>query len=166
MDHDKPFSPIRKRERRASSADRRRSLRDLDLQAPGNRDWREKPQEKRPALGRRMTAEEGVDQRVGQAGDRAKGNEIGTCHLPERRLREVFAPEALPAGDCAVVGAEAFGEVTEPAWVGPLPHRADQDNDGREVDLSAKETHRRGRQSLPATVAIAAEAQSEALELG
>ena len=38
-------------------------------------------------------------------------------------------------------------------------------DDGAQVDLSAQEAHRRGRHSLPATVAIAAEAQSEALGL-
>ena len=66
------FTPAKKRGRRASSADRRRSSRDLDLQAPGNRDRREKPQQERPPLARRMTAEEGVDQRVGQADDLAE----------------------------------------------------------------------------------------------
>ena len=113
-----------------------------------------------------MAAEEGVDQRVGQAGDLAQGNEIGACDLPEGRLWEVLAPKGLPAGDCAFVGAEAFGEVTEPAWIGSLPHRADQDDDGAQVDLSAEEAHRGGRRPLPATVAITAEAQSEALKLG
>ena len=116
-------------------------------------------------MGRRMAAEEGVNQRVEQAGDLAKGNETGACHLPEGRLWEVFAPEGLPASNGAFVRAEAFGKVTDPAWAGPLPHRADQDDDGAQVDLSAHEAHRGGRRPLPATVAITAEAQSEALEL-
>jgi len=40
-----------------------------------------------------MTAEEGVDQRVGQADDLAKGYETSACYLPEGRVGEVFAPE-------------------------------------------------------------------------
>ena len=70
----------------------------------------------------------------------------------------MFAPEGLPADDCAFVGIEAFGELTDSPRSGPLPHGADQDDDGGEVDLSAQEMHRRGRCSPPATVAIAAEA--------
>src|SRR5271166_1197330 len=135
-----------------------RSLRDLDLQAPGNRDWREKPQQERPTLARRMMAEEGVDQRVGQADDLAKGYETSACDLPEGRLWEVFAPERLPAGDCAFVGAEVFGELTDPPRVRPLPHGADQNDDGGQVDPSAQEAHRTGCHSLPAAVAITAEA--------
>src|SRR5271169_1113675 len=118
-----------------------------------------------PTFARRMTAEEGVDQRVGQADDLAKGYETSACDLPEGRLWEVFAPERLPTGDCAFVGAEAFGELADPPRGGPLPHGADEDDDGGQVDLSAQEAHRAGRRSLPATVAIAAEAQSEALGL-
>ena len=59
-----------------------------------------------------------------------------------------------------------FGELTDPPWRGPLPHGADQDDDGAQVYLSAQEAHRRGHRSLPATIAVTAEAQSEALELG
>ncbi len=108
-----------------------------------------------------MTAEEGVDQRVGEADDLANGQETGACDLPEGCLWEVFAPEDLPADDCAFVGTEACGKLTDPAWCRPLPHGADQDDDGGQVDLSAQEAHRRRRRSLPATVAIAAEAQSD-----
>src|SRR5271166_2385866 len=113
-----------------------------------------------------MMAEEGVDQRVGQVDDLAEGYETGACNLPEGRLWEVFAPEGLPAGDRAFVGIEAFGELTDPPRAGSLPHGADQDDDSGQVDLSAQEAHRGGRRSLPATVAIATEAQSEALFLG
>jgi len=112
-----------------------------------------------------MMAEEGVDQRVGQVDDLAEGYETGACNLPEGRLWEVFAPEALPAGDRAFIGAEAFGELADPPRVWPLPHGADEDDNGGQVDLSAQEAHGAGRCSLPATVAIAAEAQSEALGL-
>src|SRR5271166_722958 len=110
-----------------------------------------------------MTAEEGVDQRVGQADDLAKGYETSACDLPEGRVGEVFAPEDLPAGNRAFVGTEAFGELTDPPRRGPLPHGADQDDDGGQVDLSAQEAHRPRCRPLPATVAIAAEAQPEAL---
>src|SRR6266852_1403011 len=112
-----------------------------------------------------MTAEEGVDQRVGQADDLAKGYETSACDLPEGRVGEVFAPEDLPAGDRAFVGTEAFGELTDPPRRGPLPHGADHDDDGSKVDRSAQEAYRRRCRPLPATVAIAAEAQSEALGL-
>ena len=78
----------------------------------------------------------------------------------------MVAPGGLPAGDRAFVGTEAFGELTDPSRSGPLPHGADQDDDGGEVDLSAQEARRGGRRSLPVAVAIAAEAQSEALGLG
>src|ERR1700722_7973829 len=115
-DCDDPFSPTKKRGRRASSADRRRSWRDLDLQAPGNRDGREEPQEVYPPLTRRMTAEEGIDERVGQADDLAEGDETGACDLPKGGQWEVFAPEGLPAGDCAFVGAEACGKLADAAW--------------------------------------------------
>ena len=89
-------------------------MRDLDLQAPGNRDWREKPQQEYPTFARRMTAKEGVDQRVGEADDLTK--ETGACELPEGCLWEVFAPEGLPAGDRAFVGTEACGKLANPAW--------------------------------------------------
>ena len=38
-----------------------------------------------------MTAEEGVDQRVGEADDFANSQETGACDLPEGCLWEVFA---------------------------------------------------------------------------
>src|SRR5277367_2264131 len=110
-----------------------------------------------------MTAEEDVEQR---RGDLAKGYEIGACDLPEGRSWEVFAPEGLPTGDGAFVGSEAFGQFTDPPPVRPLPHRADQDDNGAQVELSAQEAHRGRCRSLSAIFAITAEAQSEALELG
>ena len=66
-----------------------------------------------------MTAEEGVDQRVGQADDLAEGYETGACDLPEGRLWEVFAPEGLPAGDRAFVGTEASESSRTRRGVGP-----------------------------------------------
>jgi hypothetical protein len=45
----------------------------------------------------------------------------------------------LPAGDCAFVDTEAFGELTDSPWRGPLPHGADQDDDDARVNLPAQE---------------------------
>ena len=87
--------------------------------------------------------------------------QTGACDLPERGLGKVFAPEDLPASDGPSVGAEALGKLADSAWCRPLPHGADEDDDGAEVDLSAEEAYRRRCHSLPATVAIAAEAQSD-----
>ena len=64
------------------------------------------------------------------------------------------------------VDAEALGKLTDAAWRRPLPHGADEDDDGGHVDLAAEEAYRRWRRSFPATVAIATEAQSEAHWLG
>jgi hypothetical protein len=45
-----------------------------------------------------------------------------------------------------------------------LPHGVDDNDHGAELDLSAEESHRRGRGSFPATIAITAEAQSDAFQ--
>jgi len=113
-----------------------------------------------------MTVKEGVHQRIGQADDFDNRYELGASDLPERCLRKVFAPEDLPASDGASVGTEASGKFADSAWCRPLPHGTDYDDDGGEVDFWAEEANRGGCRSLPATVAIAAEAQSEALFLG
>ena len=78
----------------------------------------------------------------------------------------MFAPEELPASNGLWIGAEALRKLANPAWRRPLPQCADEDDDGAQVDLPAEEAYRRRRRSLPATVAIAAEAQSESLQLG
>ena len=62
--------------------------------------------------------------------------------------------------DGVAVSAEVFGKLADSARCRPLPHGADQDDDGAQVDLWAKEANRRGRYSLPANVTIAAEAVS------
>ena len=62
--------------------------------------------------------------------------------------------------------ARKRGKLTDPAWRRALPHGADQDDDGAQVDLGAEKAHRRWCDSLSAAVAIAAEAQSDALFLG
>ena len=69
-----------------------------------------------------MAAEEGIHERVWQGDDLDKRQQTGAFDLPERRLREVFAPESLPASD---VGTEVGGELADSAWCRPLPHGAD-----------------------------------------
>jgi len=113
-----------------------------------------------------MSVEEGLDQVVGQAGAVGQRPQVGASDLPERRLGKAIAPEDHPSGDGPPVGTEASGQFTDASWRGPLPHGADEDDDGAEVDRSAEESHRGRRQSLAAAVAIAAEAQPEALGLG
>src|SRR5260370_31214813 len=108
-------------------------------------------------------AEEHVLERERQSDDLENRYQTSACDLPERSLRNVFAPEDLPASDGPFVSTEAFGELADSARLWPLPHGADQDDDGAQVNLSAQEAHRWWRRSLPATVAIAAEAQSDAL---
>jgi hypothetical protein len=113
-----------------------------------------------------MASEEGIQERVWQGDDLENRCEAGACDLPERCLREVLAPEDLPASDGPSVGAEAQGKLADPAWCRSLPHGADEDDEDAEIDLWTKEADRRRGDSLPATVTIAAEAQSEALWLG
>jgi hypothetical protein len=112
-----------------------------------------------------MAAEEGVHERVWQGDDLDNRREASACDLPERCLWKVFAPEDLPASDSPSVGAEACGQLTDLAWCRPLPQGADQDDDDAEIDLGTEEAYRGGCHSLPATVAIAAEAQSDKLWL-
>jgi hypothetical protein len=81
-------------------------------------------------------------------------------------LWEVLAPEHLPASDGPAIGAEACGELTDAAWCGPLPHGADQNDDGAQVNLGAEEAYRRRCHSFPAVIAIAAKAESDSLWLG
>jgi hypothetical protein len=113
-----------------------------------------------------MAREEGIQERVWQGADLEHRCEAGACELPEQCLREVLAPEDLPASDGPSVGAEAQGQLADPAWCRSLPHGADEDDEHAEIDLGTKEADRRRGDSLPATVTVAAEAQSEALRLG
>jgi hypothetical protein len=113
-----------------------------------------------------MAAEEGIHERVGKGSNLDNRHQAGLCDLPERCLRKLLAPQDLPASDGPPVGAESPGQLTDSAWRRPLPHGADYDDDDAEVDLWAEEAHRRRCRSLPATLAIAAEAQPETLCLG
>src|ERR1700678_1314341 len=47
-----------------------------------------------------------------------------------------------------------------------MPQGANQNDDSAQVDLATEEAHRRRCRSLPAPLAIAAEAQSDAQQLG
>jgi hypothetical protein len=113
-----------------------------------------------------MGAEEGLHERVWQGVDLEKRYQTGASDLPERCLGKVLAPEDLPASDGPTVGAEASGKLADSTWRRPLPQGADQDDDGAQIDLGAEEADRRGCHSLPATVTIAAEAQSDSQWLG
>ena len=88
-----------------------------------------------------MAEKEGIHQRIGQADDLGNRYEMGASDLPERCLRKVFPPEDLPAGYGPPVGAEASGKLADPAWCRPLPHGADYDDDGAQVDLWAEEAY-------------------------
>ena len=111
-------------------------------------------------------AEERVYQRVWQGDDLDDRREASAGDLPEWCLGKVFAPENQPAGDGPPVGAKARGKLADSPWRGRFPHGAVEVDYGAQDDLWAEDAYRRGCDSLPATVAIAAEAQSEALWLG
>ena len=117
-------------------------------------------------LARSPGLEEGVHEREGQGDDFDNRLQTGACHLPERCPGKMIAPEDLPASDGPSVGAAKLEEVADLARSRSLPHGADEDDDGGEVDLWAEEAHRRRSDALPAAVAIAAEAQPDPLWLG
>jgi hypothetical protein len=71
----------------------------------------------------------------------------------------VFAPEALPSNDGSSVDFEAFGKLAHWAGSRSLPQGGNQHDHGSEVNLTAEETHRRRCDPLPATLAVATEAQ-------
>ena len=118
------------------------------------------------ALARSTRLEEGDQEGGGQGGDLDNRLQTGACDLPEQCPGKLIAPEDLPASDGASVDAETVGEVAETTWCRPLPHGADKDDEGGDEDPSSEEANRRRCHSLPAAVAIAAEAQSDALWLG
>jgi hypothetical protein len=88
-----------------------------------------------------MAAKEGVHKRVGEGNELDNRHQPGACDLPEWCLREMFAPEDLPAGDGPAVDAEALGQLTDATWRGPLPHGADEDDDDAEIDLWTEEAY-------------------------
>src|ERR1700730_12925026 len=107
-----------------SSADRGRSSGNRDSQAPGDRDRCEKEKQFRPVRAVVAMAEERVLERVRQGDDLENRDQTSACDLPERGLRNVSAPEDLPASDGPFVSTEAFGELADSARLWPLPHGA------------------------------------------
>src|SRR5208337_1939183 len=86
--------------------------------------------------------------------------------LPEGGLRKDLVPEDAPASDGSPVGAEELGKLGDAPRRGPLTHGRDQDDHGSEVNLAAKESYRRRRHPLAATILITAEAQAVIVLLG
>ena len=85
--------------------------------------------------------------------------EASTGALPEMGLGKVIAPEDLPASDGSPVNSEEGGELTDSPRRRSMPHGADQNDEGADIDLSAEEAHGRCRGALSAAVAIAAETE-------
>src|SRR5208282_3021021 len=83
-----------------------------------------------------------------------------SCKFPERRLRNVVAPEGLPSRDGRPVHTKQRREFVDPARRWTLPHGADKNHHATKVDLSAEKTDRWRRHPLPAAVAIAAEVEA------
>jgi len=104
-------------------------------------------------------------QRQGQNGDFNNWHEASSCNFPERRLRNVVAPEGLPSRDGRPINTKERRKLADPARPWTLPHCADQDHHGTQVDFSAEKTDRWRRHPLPAAVAIAAEAKPAAILL-
>ena len=112
-----------------------------------------------------MAADERVQERERKGDDMGSRLQASACSLPEGSLGKVFAPEDLPARDGPPVGTEALGELTDSARCRPLPHGADEDDDGAQVHFSAKEANGGRSDSLPATVALTAKAEPDSLWL-
>src|SRR6516162_8619609 len=108
-------------------------------------------------------AEECLQERQRQSDDVDHWYEASTGDLPERGLRNVVAPECLPSRDGRCVSTKECRKLTHSPRRRSLPHGADQDHHGTQVDLSAEKTDRWRRHPLSATVAIAAEAEPAAI---
>jgi hypothetical protein len=143
----------------ASSAGRQKSSRDLDSQASGDRDRRNKQEEFSPALMVIVAVDERFHERSWENSDLDRRQQPTAGDFPERRLRKLFSPEDLPSRDGPPIGAEEPGEFGDSAWRGPLSHGGDENNDGAEINLPAEKPHRRWRDSLTAPVAVATEAE-------
>src|SRR3954469_10755940 len=99
----------------ASSADRGRPSGELDPQGSRDRDRGEEAEQPLPAAGVIRAAEEGVEEGPWKGREIDIGGQAGAGHLPEGGVGEGVAPEDLPARDGAPIGAEASGELAEPA---------------------------------------------------
>ena len=83
-----------------------------------------------------------------------------------RASAKLFAPEGLPPSDGCCVDIEQPRKLADPPRRWSLPHRADQDDHGSEVNLPAEEPHRWRGRPLSTSVTIAAEAEPVAILLG
>ena len=107
--------------------------------------------------------DERFQERPRESGDVKCRHKTCASNLPERCLRKLFAPKHLPPSDGPSVDGEEPGQLADPPWRGPLAHGGDQDDHGPEINLWPEETNRGGCHPLPATVAIAAEAETVAV---
>src|SRR4029077_1552826 len=112
-----------------------------------------------PVLAGIFGAEECVQERQRQSDEVGHWYEASTRDLPERGLRNVVAPECLPSRDGRCVSTKECRKLTHSPRRRSLPHGADQDHHGPQVDLSAEKAHRRRRHPPSATVAVTAEAE-------
>src|ERR1700722_11659767 len=126
----------------ASSAGNRRSSPDLDHWSSPDCNWRQKPQEIRPAIVLAAVADECFQDRQRQRDKLDNGRETATRDLPEWCLRNVVTPEGLPSTDRPLVDSEQTRKLVDSARCRSLPHGADQDDHSTEVYLSAEKTHR------------------------
>ena len=89
-----------------SSAGQWSSSRNRDLQPPGDRDRRKKPEELPPILARIAATKERLQERKRKSCDLDHGHHKGSRDFPESCLRKMLVPEDLPASDGASVGAK------------------------------------------------------------
>ena len=108
---------------------------------------------------------ERFEQRQRQNDDFNNWHEASSCKFPERRLRNVVAPEGLPSHDGRSVNTKQGRKLADSARRWTLPHGADQDHHGTKVDISAEKTDRWRRHPLSAAIAITAEAEPRAILL-
>ena len=92
--------------------------------------------------------------------------EASTGALPEMGLGNVLAPELLPASNGPPVNTEERGKLTDSPRRRSVPHGADQNDEGADIDLSAEEAHGRCRGALSAAVAIATETEPGVVCIG
>ena len=164
----KPLDTLARRDRRgASSAGGPGSAGDLDRQAPGDRDRREKQQQPAPVLAGIAAAEEGVP------GATAEG--FRSPPPAAKRLRATFQNCVCGKCSCQKTCQRAMVWRSAPkSWEssrtrrgeGPCRMAATRTTTAAKVNLPAEEPHRRRRHPLAATVPIATETEPAAVLLG
>ena len=103
--------------------------------------------------------DERLQQHAGQVDD-DQPDQAASRHSPERRLREVLAPESAPARDGAPVDVEQLGQLPHGPGRGTLPHGGHQDHHGTQKNLPTEKPHRGRGGPFAATVPLTAEAQA------